>query len=130
MPYRAQPWASRYPKLYRILDEKPCWPLHNSIGVNVVVKSSGPPPGLQRYVPNLQGWAHGGANNDPAGANDSACFAMGANLVAAHPGFVSPDPVGKRAFALKKSSPAWAMGWEALPAAFGPALTARRSALS
>jgi hypothetical protein len=76
-----------------------------------------------RYAPNLgrPPWAHGAANGDPAGVNDSACFEVGPNLVAARPGFVSEAPVAQRDFRLKPSSVAWAMGWVALAEAWGPA---------
>ena len=122
MPYTKDPWASRYPKLVTILAEKPCWPLHNAIGCNVVVNSTGPPSGLARYTPNLQGWAHGGANNDPMGVNDSRCFEMGKNLVSPWPGFVSNDPIANKDFRLRPDSEAWAMGWVQLVKAFGPSV--------
>jgi hypothetical protein len=120
VPWQSELWASRYPRLATLLDEQPCWPLHNSIGINVVVNSSGPPSGLERYYPNLQGWAHGSAQGDPAGLNDSKCFEMGLNLVSPHPGFISGDPVGSGDFRLAPGSKAWAMGWTALPQRFGP----------
>ena len=120
MPYRSEPWRSRYPKLFSILDEKPCWPLHNMLAINLIVNSSGPPAGLQRYTPNLQKWAHGNANNDPAGLNDTLCFGMGQNLVSSQPGFVSPDPIHAKDFSLRPDSKAWAMGWAAIATTFGP----------
>ena len=39
--YRQPPWSERYPKLAKIMDDQPEWPLHNEFCSNVVVGGEG-----------------------------------------------------------------------------------------
>jgi len=42
MPYRTEPWRSRYPKLVNILDDRPGWPKGNVVRRNLVYRSGAP----------------------------------------------------------------------------------------
>ncbi len=39
VPYKEEPWKSRFPNLYRIDDERPAWPVGNVITKNILVAS-------------------------------------------------------------------------------------------
>lgn len=90
MPYREEPWASRYPELVNILDDEPARPKGNVIVRNIVRRGDGiriedgARPGLRREN----------------------------NLEQGDPRFVDEDKADWR---LREDSPAIALGFEPLP---------------
>ncbi len=90
MPYRDEPWASRYPELVGILDDEPAVPKGNVIARNI--------------------FHHCGGNNIEAGAEPE--LRMTDNLIGEDPGFVDQARLD---FRLKDDSPALKLGFEAIP---------------
>ena len=90
MPYREEPWASRYPELVNILDDEPCLPKGNVIARNIVRGGAGI-------------WIEDGAKPG---------LCMESNLDQDNPGFVDE---GRGDWRLRDDSPALNLGFEPLP---------------
>jgi len=90
MPYREEPWASRYPELVNILDDEPALPKGNVIARNIVRGGCGI-------------WVEGGAQPGLRSEN---------NLEKEDPLFENEDQLD---FRLRADSPARKLGFEPLP---------------
>ncbi len=90
VPYREEPWASKYPELVNILQDEPALPKGNVIERNIF------------------------SNADWDEIEDKArpVVKVGENLVAEDPGFVNP---GVPNSGLTDESPAWKMGFQRIP---------------
>lgn len=91
MPYREEPWASRYPELVGILDDEPACPKGNIFERNVISGCVYPYDVEETARPGLR-QAH--------------------NLVADQPGFINRAQLD---FRLQAESPVWALGFQPLP---------------
>jgi hypothetical protein len=95
MPYKEEPWKSRFPQLLTYLDDEPATPKGNVVARNICV---------------------GGRWDDvEGGARPHVKFQD--NLVTVNPGFVgtpTKTPVLKD-FRLRKDSPAWKIGFTRIP---------------
>jgi hypothetical protein len=129
MPFRDSTWRQRYPRLQALLRPSPnCthWPtqqpgtcaaapLGNVIQTNLVVNLTGS-TAWDRKEDALEHRWHLNVDGmfvvtEPA-ASDPDCYAIGDNLLSAHPGFASPDPRGHQNFSLGAGSPMWSRGWQ------------------
>lgn len=90
MPYREEPWASRYPELVHILDDEPALPKGNVIARNIVWRGGGI-------------WIEAGARPG---------LRMESNLEQEDPQFADE---GRLDFRLRADSPALKLGFEPLP---------------
>ncbi|MBN8215768.1 MAG: right-handed parallel beta-helix repeat-containing protein [Spirochaetes bacterium] len=90
MPFRAEPWKSRYPQLLTLLDDEPMAPKGNFVDKNITWKCEGN---------SIEGKA-------------APYVVWGSNLVEVDPRF-EDEKAGN--FNLKADSPAWAMGWKRIP---------------
>lgn len=90
MPYREEPWASRYPELVNILDDEPALPKGNVIARNIVRGGGGI-------------WIEDGAKPG---------LRMADNLEQEDPRFIAEDQAD---WHLREDSPALALGFEPLP---------------
>lgn len=90
MPYREEPWASRYPELVNILDDEPAMPKGNVIARNIVCRGDGI-------------WVEDGAKPG---------LRMENNLEQGDPRFVDE---GQADWRLREDSPALKLGFEPLP---------------
>jgi len=90
MPYRTEPWASRYPKLVNILDDEPALPKGNVIARNIFC---------------------GGEGNHIEEAAKPGLL-MADNLQDEEPRFLD---AARLDFRLREDSPAWKLGFEPIP---------------
>jgi hypothetical protein len=90
MPYREEPWASRYPELVDILEDEPALPKGNVIARNIVCRGGGI-------------WVEDGAKPG---------LRLERNLEHEDPRFVGEVTADWR---LRKDSPAFKLGFEPLP---------------
>ncbi|NOX55449.1 MAG: right-handed parallel beta-helix repeat-containing protein [Planctomycetes bacterium] len=90
MPYTKPPWSERYPRLVTILDDDPAAPKGNLIARNICV----------------------GGRWDEIEAKARPLITFRDNLIDVDPQFVDAD---HQDFRLKKSSPAFRMGFEPIP---------------
>ena len=67
--YRQPPWSERYPKLAKIMDDQPEWPLHNEFCRNVVVGGEGIWMKDESLRPLLKAEDNWFTNEDPAPDN-------------------------------------------------------------
>ncbi|MBI2422367.1 MAG: right-handed parallel beta-helix repeat-containing protein [Candidatus Hydrogenedentes bacterium] len=99
MPFRESPWKERYPQLLTILEDEPATPKGNVIARNLFASENWNDAweGSRKY----DTWENNLENLDPH-------FATPERIT---------DTIATRAtdFALKADSPAWALGFEALP---------------
>jgi hypothetical protein len=99
MPYQTPPWSTQYPDLVTMLTDHPYLAISNVIATNI-------------FYHNLSDvtWAWGAQTNT----------AVLNNLTNTDPLFVN---YSQRNFALLTNSPAWALGFQAIPTSgFGPGL--------
>ncbi len=91
MPYRQEPWASRYPELVHILDDEPCRPKGNVIARNIISGCGKP------Y--NIEDAARPGLRQVD-------------NLETGEPGFIDR---ARMDFRLRADAPALKLGFEPIP---------------
>jgi hypothetical protein len=127
--YTTPPYSARYPKLAALDDfykksgkpacaarqTCPAAPYGMSIDSNIAVNASAT-KSIETKPIILPADAEGAGNGDPSCkdfANTKVDVAK--NLIGTDPGFVSADPRGSLDFRLKSSSPAFGMGFKAIP---------------
>lgn len=91
MPYRKEPWASRYPELVHILDDEPACPKGNIIERNILSRCAQPYDIEDKARPGLR---------------------QADNLEADDPGFADAERLD---FRLRADSPARSLGFEPIP---------------
>jgi hypothetical protein len=105
--FREPPYSTRYPQLLTLIDDDPAYPKGNVVRHNIFWMGDG--QDLRRMTHGAEPPKHWWNHIDPKIAD---CIKVEDNLVNVDPQFVDE---AKASFQLKKTSPAWKIGFQRIP---------------